>query len=1002
MIKAIRASFLAALTAVVLVTPVYPATFIVPTDESLIDDSSAIVFGTVIHAEPRFTENRQIETVYTIAIDEVLKGRLDSTQTTVVEWGGIIGGIRMNASGAPRYELGKQYLIFMTENRHGEWTTQHLTLGRFESVHTDKGELLVRDTSEVHGWDIHGSAPVEVERYHQAFRSFVRERVSGGRAEAKYFVHGVQRPVSTSVAPNFTGYDLDEASAVGAAVWVDDSESNVEYSISGTPASGNVMNVFDGEERIIEEDPHEDIPGSFPPGGGVVARAFWVDGDLPSHEFNGKTFDTISGSDVVTQNGWKDSSFSQSVFRSIMAHELGHTLGFRHSNCPSTPCTSQAIMATPVTVANGVLQQWDIDAVRAVYGNVGDGTQYVTGRRTNSAVSFRIAEATCVAPVIATQPQSKTVSVGTTTSLSVVAGGTSPFSFQWYYGDSTDTDDPVAGATGSSISITPMSVGTSRYWVQVSNGCISGPAANSITATVTATCTNPAITGQSPNPTITEGSSTQLSVTATGSLLVYQWYEGAVGDTSQPRGTNSSTLTVSPTSNKSYWVNVSGLCGSPVRSSAFVVTVIPCASLTVNPPTATLGTGAGNYNLNVIASSTSLPLTYTWFRGNTPGFGGTSLGTGQTKNVTITAPTSFWARVQNFCGRVEFSSLITLGCTPPTITSQPVDPPTINFNQTAQLSIGVSAGATVKWYRGIVGDKTTQIGTGTAVTTPALSETSKFWAEVSNNNNCPISSRQVTVTVNQLTELVPMLNGRFFVQVRYINQFDNNKEGKLLGRSLFNSPISDTAIFTFGDPLVVELMVRLSDARPFEDKIHLFLGGLSDVEFSIVVTDSQTGIIREYRKPANQLVGAIDRTSFPGGISLQSGLDSLMAQTVVPNTNVEITVKVLNNRFVVGMRYRNQFTNPPGEGYMNGRSIASSPTTETAVFYFDQNVGSVEWMVRFSDARPFANRIDMFHGGLSDVEFTIEVLDTKTGVRKEYHKGPFSLLGQVDRDSYVP
>ena len=72
------------------------------------------------------------------------------------------------------------------------------------------------------------------------------------------------------------------------------------------------------------------------------------------------------------------------------------------------------------------------------------------------------------------------------------------------------------------------------------------------------------------------------------------------------------------------------------------------------------------------------------------------------------------------------------------------------------------------------------------------------------------------------------------------------------------------------------------------------------------------------------------------------------------------------------------------------------------MFFFDENVGSAEWMVRFSDARPFAERIDLFHGGLSDVEFTIEVLDTKTGAYREYHKGPFSLLGQVDRDSYQP
>ena len=826
MTNPIRTSLLAILAVILLAAPIHAATFIVPPDEKLIDDSQAIVFATVVNAAPRFTELGEIETVYTLAIEDVLKGTLDSTQTTVVEWGGVIGDRGMAMSGAPRYELGKQYLIFMTGNRNGEWTTQHLTLGRFESIQTEKGELLVRDTSEVH--DIYGKSAVEIERNADTFRAFVRDRVREHRNEAN---------VTTGVAPNFSGYDIANASEVGAGVWVDDAGSNVAYSISGSPASANLKNVFDNEERIIEEDPNNDIAGAFG-GSGVVATAFWGF-NAPSHNFEGHSFSTITGSDVITQNGLRDSNLSQSTLRSVMAHELGHTLGFRHSNqnCPAgAPCTSQAIMNSSVGPSNGVLQQYDIDAVRAVYGNGGDATHFVNGRRTNTAVSFRIARlgggSSCSAPTITAQPQNRNVLVGTTTSLSVTAGGTSPFTYQWFYGDSPNTASPVQGATSSAISITPTSAGTGKYWVRVSNSCTSGLPANSVTATVTAT-----------------------------------------------------------------------------------------------PPP----------------------------------------------------------------------------CTLPSITSQPVDK-TVNFNQTAALSIGVSAGASVTWYRGFLGDTSAQIGTGTAVNTPALTATTRFWARVSNTCG-PISSRQVTVTVNQLTEVVPMLNGRFYVQVAYTNQFDHNKKGKLLGRSLFNSALSDTAIFTFGDPLVVELMVRLSDARPYENKIHLYLGGLSDVEFSVVVTDSKTGTVKEYRKPANQLVGAIDRASFPGSFSLQDGVDSLMVKTAalkIAPTAETSTIRLLNNRFEVRMRYRNQFTNPAGQGYMNARSIASSSTTETAVFYFDANVGSGEWMVRFSDARPFANRIDLFHGGLSDVEFTIEVLDTKTGVRKEYKKAPSSLLGQVDRVSYKP
>ena len=74
--------------------------------------------------------------------------------------------------------------------------------------------------------------------------------------------------------------------------------------------------------------------------------------------------------------------------------------------------------------------------------------------------------------------------------------------------------------------------------------------------------------------------------------------------------------------------------------------------------------------------------------------------------------------------------------------------------------------------------------------------------------------------------------------------------------------------------------------------------------------------------------------------------------------------------------------------------------TETVVFFNDPQ--SVEWMVRFSDARPFDNHIHFFHGGLSDLEFTIEVTDTQTGQTKEYTKLPNKLDGAVDRVTWVP
>jgi hypothetical protein len=82
--------------------------------------------------------------------------------------------------------------------------------------------------------------------------------------------------------------------------------------------------------------------------------------------------------------------------------------------------------------------------------------------------------ATCVPalivlpPAIQTQPQSTVVAPGTAARLEVQPAVSPPWSFQWFLGDSGDTDRPVVGASASSYE-TPALTETSRYWVRVSN-----------------------------------------------------------------------------------------------------------------------------------------------------------------------------------------------------------------------------------------------------------------------------------------------------------------------------------------------------------------------------------------------------------------------------------------------------------------------------------------------------------------------------------------------------
>jgi predicted extracellular nuclease/uncharacterized protein YjiK len=118
----------------------------------------------------------------------------------------------------------------------------------------------------------------------------------------------------------------------------------------------------------------------------------------------------------------------------------------------------------------------------------GTNTQYLASRSTSSYAggTWRFDDVTisgvaiATSPTITTQPASQTIASGATATLSVVAGGTTPLSYQWYQGNSGDTSTPVG--TDADSFTTPALTTTTSYWVRVSN---SAGTVDSNTATIT-------------------------------------------------------------------------------------------------------------------------------------------------------------------------------------------------------------------------------------------------------------------------------------------------------------------------------------------------------------------------------------------------------------------------------------------------------------------------------------------------------------------------------------
>ncbi len=250
-------------------------------------------------------------------------------------------------------------------------------------------------------------------------------------------------------------------------------------------------------------------------------------------------------------------------------------------------------------------------------------------------------------PTILTQPLTQTITSRHSVTLTVVATGTLPLSYQWYVGNSGDTHNPIGGALLSSYTTSTLTSSTS-FWVRASN--IAG-SVDSTTALVTVN-QPPSIVTQPLTQTITSGQSVTLTVAATGTLpLAYQWYVGNSGNTTNPiSGAQASSYTTSTlASSTSFWVRVSNIAGS-VDSTTALVTVNHPPRILTQPLTQTITSGQ-SVTLTVVASST-LSLSYQWYIGNSGDTSHPINGAIESTYTTSTlkSTTLFWVQVSNVAG----------------------------------------------------------------------------------------------------------------------------------------------------------------------------------------------------------------------------------------------------------------------------------------------------------------------------------------------------------------
>jgi len=252
--------------------------------------------------------------------------------------------------------------------------------------------------------------------------------------------------------------------------------------------------------------------------------------------------------------------------------------------------------------------------------------------------------------------------------------------------------------------------------------------------------------------------------------------------------------------------------------------------------------------------------------------------------------------------------------------------------------------------------------------------------------------------------------GRFGVEVSWTDFQGNTGVGQATALT------GDTGHFWFFSSNNVELIVKVLDGRALNQHFWVFYGALSNVAYTLRVTDGVTGTVKSYVNPSGTFASVGDTAAFSSSGAVRESrresraeIDALSASSLMalresllaegaPSAEsacvATATSLCLNGgRFRVAVNWTD-FSGNTGAG------TAVSLTGDTGYFWFFSS-NNVELAVKVLDARALNDAFWVFYGALSNVEYRMTVTDTATGQVKTY-VNPSGSFGSTGDTSAFP
>ncbi|MCP4659696.1 MAG: matrixin family metalloprotease [bacterium] len=268
-----------------------------------------------------------------------------------------------------------------------------------------------------------------------------------------------------------------------------------------------------------------------------------------------------------------------------------------------------------------------------------------------------------------------------------------------------------------------------------------------------------------------------------------------------------------------------------------------------------------------------------------------------------------------------------------------------------------------------------------------------------------------------------LLGGRFAVGVQYRLESEDGIE--TAGVAV---PITDdSGLFWFFGPENIELLVRMD---PTQEAIGVRYGGLSNVEYRVTVTDTETRAVQRYHNLPGEYCGLTDPSAFAldstSALTTARDLRALLAPSVTSPTDpgdlsVELvepiltktagagtagscsssaqTLCLLEDRFAVEVDWLDPDHDGSG-GVSETAGQAVAGTDNTGFFWFS-DLRELEIVLKVLDGRGLNEHFWVFYGGLCELEYSVTVTDTVTGASRTYHSPAGESCGIADTRAFA-